>query len=331
MKIGPLIGLLVGLTAVCLLVAWQGLETVVGLLGQAGWPILLVCLFAPFDQFMGAEAWRRLFPPGKRPAVLPTLAASWMGSAVNTLLPVATIGGEMAKARLISLWGYAGTDAISTMVVDKTVQALAILSWGLVGVAILAGVAPDETIVTGALVGAVLLALGIAGFVAVQLYGGFAFFARSAAKVGNAEKWNGIVDGAAGLDDAIRAIYRRPGAIAAGVLIRLGGRVILVGEVLLAAHLMGHPIGIPEAVMIKGLIGAIRGVSFAIPGGFGVQEGGYMAIGTLIGIAVDLMLAVSLASRVREMLPSIPVLLAWQVTESRALLRRGKEPGDVKH
>ena len=54
-----------------------------------------------------------------------------------------------------------------------------------------------------------------------------------------------------------------------------------------------------EAVLISGLIVGLRGVAFAVPVALGVQEGGYIAIGALVGIPVDLMLAVSLATQIR--------------------------------
>ncbi len=322
MKTKSAIGLLVGAATLFLLVAWQGLAPVIDLLGEAGWSLLLVCLFAPPHQLMGSEAWRRLFPAGHRPGVVQTLLASWMGSAVNSLLPVATIGGEVVKARVLTLWSHSGIDAASTAVVDKTVQAIVVLIWAVTGIAMLAAVAPDERVVTGAIIGAVLLALGIGGFIAVQLGGSIPFFARAAAKVAGNGNWHRLIRSAADLNAAIRAIYRRPGAIALGCALRLTERLVLVGEVLLAAHLMGHPIGLAEAVLIKGLIGAVRGLSFAVPGGLGVQEGGYIGIGMLIGMPAELMLAISLATRVREIVPDIPFLIAWQHTEGRALWRR---------
>ena len=55
---------------------------------------MLVCLFSPVEQWLASEGWRVLFPRGRRPTTMRTFLASWMGSAVNTLLPVATIGGE---------------------------------------------------------------------------------------------------------------------------------------------------------------------------------------------------------------------------------------------
>lgn len=326
MKTTSLIGLLAGLAGLALLVVWQGMETVAGLLGQAGWAVLLVCIFSPIDQVFGAEAWRRLFPPAHRPGFGDAFLATWMGSAVNTLLPVATIGGEVAKARVLTLWSHSGTHAVSTMVVDKTVQAVMVLIWGLVGIALLAIMVEDRALVWAALIGAGALALGIGGFIAVQLGGSFSFVAKSvngaASKVWKPEKWRGIIGSAADVDLAIKAIYRRPGAITLAIALRLTARVILVGEVLLAAHLMGHPIGVMEAVLLKGLVVAVRGISFAVPGGYGLQEGSYIAIGMAVGLPADLMLAISLATRVREIVPSIPLLLAWQNVESRALWRR---------
>lgn len=322
MSTKAIIGLLVGLALVIGLVAWQGLTTVAGLLAEAGWAILLICLFEPPMQWTSAEAWRCLFPRGRRPGAMHALWASWMGAAANVLLPLATIGGEVIKARVLTLWSYSPTDAISTMVIDKTVQAIVVLIWALVGIGMLAALAPGSAIITGALIGAVALGLGIAGFIAVQLRGSFGAAARLAGKVFSGDRWRGVIVGAEQLDVAIRAIYRRPGAIALSCVWRLAGRAWLVGEVLLAAHLMGYPVSLAEAILLKGLINAIRGVSFAVPAGLGLQEGGYVALGALLGLPADFMLALSLATRVRELAPSIPLLIAWQNVEGRALWRR---------
>ena len=327
MKTTSMMALLLGVAVVSVLVVWQGLETVVALLANAGWPLLLVCLFAPLDQFASSQAWRVLFPAAGRPRTFEALTASWMGSAVNNLLPVASIGGELVKARVIAFRSYPAVDALSTVVVDKTAQAITVLLWALVGIAMLAGASADAALVTGALTGAGLLALGIGGFIAVQLLGGFSAAARPTAKILPGNRIPDLVAGADALDDAIREIYRRIGAVAASCAWRLAGRVILVPEVPLAAYLMGHPIGMAEAVLISGLIVGLKGVAFAVPGALGVQEGGYIAIGALVGIPVDLMLAVSLATRIREIVPSIPFLLAWQHMEGQVLIRRRAEEG----
>ncbi len=325
MKTTTLIGLFVGLTAIGALIAWQGFSSVFGLLDQAGWPLLLVCLFAIPEQALTAEAWRRLFPPDRLPRFSLTLMASWMGSAVNTLLPVASIGGEVAKARVLTHWSHAGTDTTSTMIVDKTVQALSVLVWTSCGIFMLIYIDPNSPMVEAAVTGAVLLGGGIGGFIAVQLAGGLSFVAKILHRFRQSRGRDGLlhlVESAGITDQSIRAIYKRPGAYILSCFLRLGGRFILVGEILFVSHLMGHPIGILEIVMIEGLAAGLRGVAFAVPNGFGVQEGAFIAVGALLGLPADLMLAISLATRVREILPCVPFLLLWQHTEGKALWRR---------
>jgi len=321
-------GLLVGLALLVGLVVWQGVGEITDLVVKAGWPLLAVCVFAVPDQLLGAEAWRRLFPTAHRPRPMATWMASWMGSAVNTLLPVATIGGEVVKARLITLWGGDSTYAAATMIVDKTAQAIVVLVWGVIGIALLAAVAEAPEVVVGALIGAALLAAGIGGFVWVQIKGALGFVTRTASSMRRDDKWSGIVDASETVDARVRETYGRPGAVAAACALRLAGRIAMVGEVLLVAHLMGFEVSLMEAVLLKGVVYGVRGVAFVIPGGFGVQEGGFIAVGALIGLPADFMLAVSLAIRAREMLPSIPFLIAWQVTESRHHLKQRTEEAD---
>ena len=193
----------------------------------------------------------------------------------------------------------------------------------LVGIVALTLISDEADVIAGALAGAAGLAAGIGGFVWVQLKGGAGFMARAAGRARSGD-WGGLIETADDVDAELRAAYGRPVAVAAGVAIRLATRVVLVGEIILAAHLMGHPIGLVEAVMLKALVVGIRGIGFAVPGGWGVQEGGYIAIGALIGLPPDLMLAVSLATRVREILPNIPLLFYWQFHEGRRHWRRSR-------
>lgn len=174
------------------------------------------------------------------------------------------------------------------------------------------------------LVAAALLAAGIAGFVAVQMAGTFAFLARLLGTARGPGRWANLVGNAEALDAAIRATYRRPGRFAAACLVRLLARVALTAEVWLAALLIGHGISLWEALLLKSLTGALRGLVFVVPGAWGIQEGGYIVRGALIGLSPELMLAVSLATRARELAVSLPGLLVWQGLEGRSLWRRAR-------
>lgn len=322
MKRLAMTGLLLGLAVVTFLVAWQGFGTVAAALGALGVGVLLLPLvFLPHLLF-AAASWGLLFAPGRAPAFAQCLRAMWIGLSVDTLLPAASIGGEVVKARILMQSGLPGTEAGASVVVDKTVQAVSLVLWGLVGIGVLMVIQADDGLVLGALIASALLAAGVAGFVLVQHAGSFGFLARFLGKAGKSTAWSGIIDNAVALDGQIKALYGRPGRILLASALRLVARVALTAEVWLAASLMGLPITLWEALMLKSLTGALRGAVFFIPGGWGVQEGGFVVLGGLLGLAPEFMLALSLATRARELLVSLPGLLAWQHAEGRSYWRR---------
>ena len=54
----------------------------------------------------------------------------------------------------------------------------------------------------------------------------------------------------------------------------------------------------------------VRNAAFAVPGQLGVQEGGYLVIGNLLGIPGDTAFAISLIARFRDLAIGIPFLKA---------------------
>jgi hypothetical protein len=164
MKAIAQLGLICGLAAVIVLVAWQGAGTVLGLLVTSGWGLLLLPLAWLPHLLLGTASWRLLFAPGQMPRFVVALRALWIGGAVNTLLPVASVGGEVVKGRLLTLDGVDGAQASASVPVDLTVQALSLLLWSLLGIAVLVVIEADRSLALTALAGAMLLALGIAGF-----------------------------------------------------------------------------------------------------------------------------------------------------------------------
>src|SRR5574338_259576 len=156
------LGLLVGLAALIVIVAWNGLGTVAQIIATGGWAILLLVLYFVVDVAGGALSWHLLFARDRAPSLRLTLASSWMGSAMNALLPVANIGGEVVRARKVMRHGIDGASAGASVIVDKTVQGLTVLLWGLVGLAVLVGHSIDREVVVGAAIGFALFGAGIA-------------------------------------------------------------------------------------------------------------------------------------------------------------------------
>ena len=85
---------------------------------------------------------------------------------------------------------------------------------------------------------------------------------------------------------------------------------------------MGYPIGFLEVVMVISIAVALRSAAFAIPGGLGIQESGNIVTGALVGLPPDVMLTISLATRLGELIEGLPSLVAWQVTEGKLYWHR---------
>jgi len=322
MRALPIIGLVLGLLIFVLLILWQGIGDLFDLLANSGWELLaLPIVWAPC-LLAAAYSWRILFPKQHTPEFGSVLKALWIGRAINTLLPVASIGGEIAKARLITLWGTSGVDSSASVLVDKTVQAMAVAVWAFTGTLLLIYLALDDELAIAAMLGITALAGGLLGFILVQHAGMVGFMASAVGKFVSSDGWEEITNNAREVDTIVREIYSDYRCVIISTLWRTLGLVLQTSEVWLACYLLGFPISILEALMLKSLTSTISDIAFFIPNAYGVQEGGYVMLGALLGMTPDIALAVSLATRIRELVVDIPGLLVWQHFESKLLLNK---------
>jgi putative membrane protein len=321
-KAASWLGLAVGLAIAVALVAWQGAATVLHLLASTDWKLVLVAVFAVPQLLLSTASWRLLFPPEGAPRFALALLALWIGYSINLMLPVASIGGDVVRARLVASWSGRPRDAVASVVVDKTVLVATLPVLGVIGTAALLRVVPDAGSLPTAIGIVILLAIALVVLVLVQRAGVFEFLALRAVRLAGRAGWEDLVAHASDLDAAIRALYARPARVAASCGLRVLARLSLSGEVWLAARLLGHPITIADAILFKSFTIVARAAAFPVPAGLGVQEGTFVALGALIGLPPDVALATSLATRVREIVSSVPGLLAWQTVEGRALRRR---------
>jgi glycosyltransferase 2 family protein len=95
-----------------------------------------------------------------------------VGEAVNVLLPVAAVGGDIVRARLLNFSGVAGRPAAGSALVDLLLQAAAQALFALIGIALLMQVAGGTEIASWAARGVGIAALALSGFYVVQRFGG---------------------------------------------------------------------------------------------------------------------------------------------------------------
>jgi uncharacterized membrane protein YbhN (UPF0104 family) len=120
----------------------------------------------------------------------------------------------------------------------------------------------------------------------------------------------------------IHIIYRYPRGLLLGTALHLAAWIGSGAQAYLALRLMGIPIDFGSVLVIESLLYAARSAAFAVPNAVGVQEGAYVVLGGLFGLGPEIMLALSLLKRARDLMIGIPSLLAWQALESGHLWRR---------
>jgi putative membrane protein len=302
--------------------ASQGLPAVLATLSLAGWGLLLVALFHAAPLALDATSIRVLIHPaatggGMRDALL----TRWAGESANSLLPAGLIGGPVLMVRHLNRRGLPLADAAAAITVSTTLQAFAQISFALLGVMLLGAQATHishSALRTSALIGSGVLALQVGGFYLLQRRGLFSRLMRAAKRFSGKRDWSQLVSQARVIDLAVQDTYTRGGPVAACFSLSLVGWLVGTGEVYIILALFGHPVSWSAALLLESLGQAIRGAAFAIPGALGVQEGGYLLLAPLVGLAPSMGLALSLAKRSRELLLGLPGLLFLHFSERAA-------------
>lgn len=302
------------------LLVYEGVSDVVSAFSLGGWglvPVIFLHLAVFAADTMG---WNALLETEDRPSFFRLFRMWWIGTSVNRLLPVGDVGGEIVRARLLLKKKVPGAAAGASVVVGLTIGVFALLSMGVLAALLLEGMRGEGMQGSGIgswrlLAGIVIFGGLMGGFYAAQRKGIFLRFARIIERLAGGMEWTHFLGEAARLDRAIAALYRNRRALAECFLWRLGANGAEVLEIWLALYFLGHPVSLLEAVILEGLSEVIRSAGFAIPGALGVQEGGFLLVGGLMGLPGPIVLALSLVKRVRDLALGLPGLAAWQIEE----------------
>ena len=321
----PLLAIAVGGGAVIALATWAGVQAIGDEVWRAGWVVAPAALLGVWQIHASALAWRisvgrDAAGPG-RPRASRYFRIRWMREAVNNLLPVAQLGGNILGVRLLVQRGVPVATATAGTTLDITVEVVTQFIYTAAGFAVLGltgppGGAPWVIGTLGVMGGC------IGGFIAAQRFGLMRIIEalmRPLARV-----FPGLtIETARGLHAELMRLQRdTPALLAAGVW-HLGAWVSGVAETWAVLWAMGHGDNLAAAFVIESLGMAARSAGFAVPGALGVQEGGFVLVAGLYGIPADAAVALSRVKRAREILVCVPGLIMWQWAEGRRLLRRG--------
>lgn len=316
---------LLGLTGAALftfLLIRQGAPQVLAAFASAGWAIGAVVIFhLAVPVLLDALAWWALFPKPERLPLRQLFWMRWIGESVSTLVPSAAVGGDVIRARLAALHGVSMATAAASVLVDITLGVFVQIGFTLLGLGLLVSVTGHQGFVRPTLIGALIGVFAIIGFYIVQRLGMFRFIARMISRLANAPDWHSLVHGGQSLDEAVRKQYARRRGVIGCCAWTATSLILGSGEIWIALHALGLRATVVNAVILQSMVLTIRSAVFPVPGALGVQEGGYVLVGNLLGIPGDAAFALSLIARVRELILGIPGLISWQLIEARRLWR----------
>ena len=287
---------------------------------QAAWALPPILAIHGATQWLSAIAWRWA-TGGHAPALRHWFAIRIIRESVNGLLPVAQLGGNIVGIRLLMMRGVPGTAATAGTTIDVTLEALTQLIFTLAGIAILATISQDDAWAPWVQGAVAAMALGLAAFLIIQRTAGLRLIQWIAAPLTRIFP-RFSMDTVRRLFTALAERQRQRGMLARATMLHLLTLLLGVGETWLALEAMGRPTTLAEALVIESLGVAVRGAAFAVPGGLGVQEAGFVLIGGLFGVPPDQAIALSMVKRLRELAFGIPGLLAWQWLETRRMKRK---------
>ena len=300
----------------------QGAPQVGAAFASAGWAIAGVVIYhLVVPVLLDALAWWALFPKPERLSLWQLFWMRWIGESVSTLVPSAAVGGDVVRARLAALRGAPIPTAAASVLVDITLGVFVQIGFTLLGLSLIVSVTGHQGFIRPTLIGAVIGVLAIIGFYVVQRLGMFRFIGKMISRLANADDWHSLVHSGQSLDEAIRRQYAWRRGVTGCCAWTAASLVLGSGEIWIALHALSLHATVVNAVILQSMVLTIRSAVFPVPGALGVQEGGYVVIGNLLGIPGDAAFALSLIARVRELILGIPGLICWQMIEARRLWR----------
>jgi putative membrane protein len=305
-----------GIAACIALSVWFGLDDVGNALASVGWGMLGVVVTRAATVSIAGAGWWLLFPVGRPLRLRTAVLLRLIREAINALLPLTQVGGDIIGARLLTFWAVPGPLGAATIIVDVLLQALTLFLFVALGIMTLIALGTD-TMLAGAAASSLAVAAPALGvFYLAQRRGGHRILHFMLSRLKGDSNWRllGTVDA---VYQNLSVVYARRSGLAASGVVHMIGWLIGVAEVLIVLRCIGLPVTLSEALVIESLVQAVRGASFAVPGALGAQEAGLILLCGIFQISPDQALALSFVKRAADLVIGVPSLVALQILEGR--------------
>jgi putative membrane protein len=312
---------LCGVALFTFLLSREGAGEVGAAVARAGWGLLVVTLYHLSQTLSDAAGWAVLIPKEHRVPLRKSFVLNWIGESINNLLPTGRVGGDIIVTRMAAIWGVPLKIATAVMIVDITVGIVTKVIYVIAAGFLLIAKTGRADLARPALLAVITGTLAATGFYAVQRLGMFRWTATLASHLSKSTRWESLVQSGEVFDQTVSLVYSRHYDVARCYFFWILSWFIASGEVWLTLWTLGLRPSFTTAVILESAARAIRGAAFLVPGAVGLQEGGYILLGNLLGIPGEIAFALSLVRRMRELALGIPGLISWQLMEATRLWR----------
>ena len=307
------LALVVGVGVSIAMIRAFGARAILTLVARAGWWLPVIVLLHLPQTFCSALGWRSLLPRAQPTRLGQFYVYRWVRESVNSLLPVAQVGGEVVRARLLARSGTRLADASVSCVLDLTLELAAQVIFTLVAFALLLTMVHDKTVERLAVMATLMLTASVLGMLVLMRTAAAGRLRRLLAGFG---RRTGLIAAKPSAGEPRAAARASDGQLIRSTLWHLLSWTFGGLETLAGLRALGLHAGPREAMVVEGLGQIIRAAGFAVPGALGVQEGGLVLVCGLFGIAPAGAIALSLLRRIRELALGLPGLLVWHRLEA---------------
>lgn len=268
------------------------------------WGVVVVFSVYLLASVIDSITWHLAMTP--LPFALPCLYRSWrvrmVGEACNVVLPVGGIGGEPVKAALMKNHGLDYHESITSLIIAKTVNMIALVFFLGVGFGlILLRPSPPTSLIILVGVGFIIFAMAIFTFFIIQRW-------RIASRIGEylsqariGYRTKAILRCIESVDNCLVVFYTRwRTRFVLAVILAIGSWSLCALETYCAARFLGLQIDFSDAWIVEAMVQIVRAGSFFIPASVGVQEGIFLVAFAAFGISASGAMAVALLKRGRE-------------------------------
>lgn len=332
MKLATYAAGLVGLAVALVVVLHHGWGAVEAVFAEGGWGLFWIVPFHALPLILDTFGWRLLLAPNDREQRAPIGYLFWVATireAANRLLPLANIGGEVIGIRLVILRKLDGAVVTASVIIEVLLTLLNQYLFSAIGLVLLIRLTQATHLTTTILVGlALTLPLPIGMLVGLRYGKVFERIERLAEKfLVSGMGLSAMFGNATDLDRELRALYRHRWRLLGCMAWQFANYFTGSFEIWLVLRMLGHESSPWVAIALEAMTQGIRHFVFFVPAGLGVQEGGLLLFGQMVGLPAEVAVALSLAKRARELVFGAPALLSWQWVEGRRLRRLWNRTG----